>query len=331
MKAFVTGGTGLLGSNLVCQLVEQGWEVTVLVRSPKKAQRLFRDLDVTYVEGDMLDVAGFASHLRGIDVLFHAAAYFREYYQPGDHWQMLEAINIRGTIQLLEAAEAAGVGKVIYVSSSTVIGPTADGTPSDETTPPNAHAFHNLYRKSKVLAEQAIATFQKTHTLPVVLILPTWMFGPRDVAPTNSGRMIQNFLDGGIPALLPGGTMIVDARDVAQAMIAAVEKGNSGERYIIGGAYASLETVASILSKISGQPMPRLSLPYPLALAFAWVSETLARLSRSEALVTVEALRTLQDRDLISSAKAMRELGAAFRPLETTLRDEIAWYRQQTG
>jgi nucleoside-diphosphate-sugar epimerase len=94
MKAFVTGGTGLLGNNLVRLLVEQGYSVKALVRSPEKGSQIFSDLNITLVQGDMLDIDSFAEELAGCDILFHTAAYFREYYQPGNHWQMLEDINV---------------------------------------------------------------------------------------------------------------------------------------------------------------------------------------------------------------------------------------------
>ncbi len=115
MQAFVTGSTGLLGNNLVQLLVEQGYKVKALVRSKTKAAKLFGDLDVSLVEGDMLDIDSFASELVGCNVLFHTAAYFREYYQPGNHWEMLENINVKGTIKLLTAAEKQGIKKVIYL------------------------------------------------------------------------------------------------------------------------------------------------------------------------------------------------------------------------
>ena len=131
---------------------------------------------VTLIEGDMQDIPAFADQMRGSEVMFHVAAYFREYYRPGDHWPTLEAINVKGTIKLLEAAEQVGVKKAIYVSSSGVIGAPNDGRAfSDEANPPDAFATSNLYFRSKVLAEQAVAEFLKTYRLPVVLILPTWM------------------------------------------------------------------------------------------------------------------------------------------------------------
>jgi dihydroflavonol-4-reductase len=331
MKAFVTGSTGLLGTNLVKELLKAGYEVTGLVRSRSKGERVIGDPRVTLIEGDMEDVDRFASHLRGCDVLFHTAAYFREYFQPGDHWATLMKINVEGTLQLLEAAEAGGINKAIYVSSSTVIGESLDGRISDETTPPDRHVEQNLYARSKVEAEKAIAKFLKTHTLPVVLILPTWMFGPYDNAPTSSGQMVKDFLTHRLPGIPPGGAMIADARDVALGMIQAVEYGRSGERYVIGGEFYTLADVCHTLEKVSGIPAPRMQIPYPIAMGYAWFSETLARVRGTDTLITIAGIQTLNHQSRVSSGKAIRELGIHPRPLEDTLHDEVTFYRGQTS
>ncbi len=258
MRAFVTGSTGLLGNNLVRLLLEQGHQVTALVRSRAKAARLFAGLDVTLVEGDMRDVAAFGAALAGCDVLFHTAAYFREYYQPGDHWARLEAINVHGTVALLAEAERRGVKKVIYTSSNAVIGARPSGEPSD----------------------------------------------------------------------VEGGGDVVDARDVAQAMINAVERGRSGERYIVsGGEFVRLARILELLEQISGVPAPRRRIPFAVTLAYAWLSEIYSRITGRPVLVTVNSVRTLRYRHVTSSAKARRELGASFRPLAETLHDEVAWFR----
>lgn len=328
MKAFVTGSTGLLGNSLVRLLSEQGHTVKALARSKAKAAKVFAGLHVEVVEGDMADVAGFASALDGFDVLFHTAAYFREYYQPGNHWEKLKRINVDGTVQLLEEAARRGVTKTIYTSSAGVIGQPTAGQMADESTTPAVIADNNLYFKSKVLAEVAVGEFVRTHTMPVVLILPGWMFGPSDSAPTGSGQLVLDFLARKIPGIIPGGAAVADARDVAQAMINAVEHGRNGERYIVAGAATSLEQIMRTLEQISGIPAPRLRIPYPIALGIAWVSENYARLTDSATLITLEGVRTMHAHTPISSAKAMRELGVTFRPLEETLRDEVSWYRE---
>jgi dihydroflavonol-4-reductase len=331
VNAFVTGATGLLGGNLARLLVAQGHSVKALVRSKDKAAKLFGNMPgITFIQGDMEDVAAFTDALRGSDILFHTAAYFREYYGAGeDHWSKLEKINITGTMQLLEAAERAGVRKTIYVSSSGVIGTRADGQPGDETTPPNGLSLTNLYFRSKIVGEERIAEFVKTHTMPVVLILPTWMYGPYDAAPTGAGQMVQLFLKGELPFAFPGGSMTVDARDVAQAMITAVECGKNGERYIIGGEYRTIAEVVATMSRVSGLPAPRLTLPRPIALGMGWVNERVAQITGGEPLFTVEAARTIGNDVRMRSDKAMRELNARFRPYDETMRDTVVWMRQQ--
>jgi dihydroflavonol-4-reductase len=332
MKAFVTGATGLLGNNLVRLLVGQGHEVKALVRSSEKAQKLLGDVkNAQFIQGDMENVAGFAESLKGCDVLFHTAAYFREYYQPGDHWPKLEKINVRGTIELLEAAQKHGVKKAIHVSSSGVIGEDDKNPIGDESAAANGLALENLYFRSKVETEKAIASFLKTHSMSVVMILPGWMYGPGDAAPTSAGQLVQDFLNRKLPGVLNGGATIADARDVAQAMIEAVEKGKNGERYIVGGQLQTLAELMKTLEKVSGVAGPKLRIPTPVALTIAWVSQTIARLTGGTTLLTVSGVKTIANPHQISSDKAVRELGASFRPLETTLRDTVNWYKSQSG
>lgn len=328
MKAFVTGSTGLLGNNLT-YLLSQKNQVKALVRSKEKAKNVFGDTsNITFIEGDMLDIDGFAHELQGCDILFHAAAYFREYYQPGNHWKNLEKVNIKGTISLLERAEKYNIQKVVYVSSAGVIGMGPNGLPGDELTPPSKFAHTNLYFKSKLLAEEAIQLFLQKSSLPVVLILPGGIFGVRDFTPTSSGQLVLNFLSQKLPGIVDGGGCFVDVRDVAQAMINAVEKGRSGERYIVAGHYSSIEHVLQTLEKLTGIPAPKRHIPYTASLALAQLSELQWKLTGKPVLLSRARVQTLQQKFHWSSEKALRELAITFRPLEKTLRDEIDWYQQ---
>jgi len=326
MKAFVTGSTGLLGSNLVHALIDAGYEVKALVRSTEKAQKILGHLDIELVKGDMLNVDAFAAQMADCDVLFHCAAYFREYYSSGEHENLLEKINVEGTINILNAAENQGVKKTIYVSSGGVIGQANSGDISDESASPDLELMSNLYFRSKVVAEEKIAEWLKSHQMPVVLALPTAMYGPRDAAPTTAGQIIIDFIHGDLPAIPPGGFEVVDARDVADGMIRAVEKGKSGERYILSADSCTLKEILALLVKITGRPKPPITLSYPFALAFAYFSEFMGRITGNEPLATVNGIRTLQMRRTVTSAKAQRELGVTFRPFEETLRDEVQWY-----
>jgi dihydroflavonol-4-reductase len=330
--AFVTGGTGLLGSNLVRELTRQGWKVKVLARFTGKIEQVLGGVEVERIAGDMEDVAAFAANLKGCDALFHCAAYFREYYSPGDHRAKLERINVQGTLELLNAAEQQHVGKIIYVSSSGVLGHAESSSTVDEMSP-YAHHTTNLYFQSKIRAEERVLEWVKSHGTPVLLILPGWMFGPFDLAPTASGRLVQDFLARKLPAIVPGGASVVDARDVAAAMIRALSQGISGERYIVAGRLVSLEQIALTLEKLTGIHAPRLRLPYSAAIALAWLVQTAATLRGAESLLTVSGVRTMREsmEHALSSAKAERELGISFRALDQTLQDEVDWYRSRAA
>jgi dihydroflavonol-4-reductase len=326
VRAFVTGSTGLLGANLVHLLVESGHEVRALARSPEKAAGQLGDLQVEVVRGDLADVGAFAEALGDCDWLFHTAAFFREYYTPGDHWATLERFNVRATIELLEAAERAGVRRAVHTSTSGTIGRNPSGGPGDEGCAPGPVAERNLYFKSKVEAERAIAAFlEGSHQLDVMLALPGWMFGPRDAAPTHSGRMVIDFCNRKLPGVLNGGASTADARDVAAGMIAAAERGRSGERYILAGEYASFAGVFAALEQATGVPAPRRRLPTPMVYGVAIFSEAVSRLTGKPPLISRQAVRTMRE-DAVSSEKAVRELGARFRPLAETLADEVAWF-----
>lgn len=327
MKAFVTGSTGLLGSNLVRLLLAQRHQVKALARSQEKAERVLGDTTAEIVVGDMQDVAAFAPEMAGCDILFHGAAYFREYYSAGDHWSILQQINVDAVVEILTAAEQQGVKKAIHVSSSGIIGMQGD-LPGNESTPPSDIAYENLYFKSKILAEEAVQKFLQTHDLPVVLILPGWMMGPSDAAPTQSGQMILDLLHGEMPGLIEGGNTIADARDVAQAMINAVEYGQSGERYIVGGMFHTLAELGETITAVTHIPVTKRRIPYPVALAVAWFSETAARLRNTDTLMTVSGVRTLANPMKLNSSKAQSDLGITFRPLAETIADEVRWFAE---
>jgi len=329
MRAFVTGATGLLGNNLVRHLRSRGHEVVGLVRSADKARWLLGDTGAKWIEGDMRDVAAFAAALDGCDAVFHTAAYFREYYQPGRHDDGLEAVNIRGTLALLEAADARGVKKFIHVSSAGTIGRKPDGSPGDEDTPPAAYAYTNGYFMSKVDGDAALARFRARHGLELVEILPGWMWGPGDAAPTPAGQLALDFLGGRLPIIPDGGTSTVDARDVAAAMLAACERAPAGARYVVGGRYTSAAEMLGLLEAETGLPGPRRRLPYAFVWLFAFLSELWGRLTGRPVLITRAGLSVLRARLNVSSARAEEGLGIAFRPLATTVRDVVSWYRAE--
>lgn len=329
MHAFVTGATGLLGNNLVRALRGKGHTVRALVRSEAKGRELLAETGAELVRGDMEDVPAFADALSGCDVVFHTAAYFREYFGAGNHWPRLQAINVAGTLALAQAARDRGVRRLVDTSSSGTIGLKPDGSAGDEETPPSPRAQANLYLRSKLVIAEKLPPLAARIGLDVVQVLPGWMFGPWDAAPTGSGRLVQDFLAGALPGIPPGGTTVVDARDVAAGMIRAATHGQPGDRYILGGLFVTLADIIGALGHVTKIPPPRRRIPYPVALTYAAVAQTWARVTGGETLVTLEGVRLMQARLRVSSGKAERELGWHTRPLTETLRDEVEWYRER--
>jgi dihydroflavonol-4-reductase len=326
MKALITGSTGMLGHNLAVELLAQGWEVRALVRSKQKAQKLLAGLQLEVIEGDMENVAGFAPALAGVDAVFHTAAYFREYFTPGEHWATLKRINIDATLQLLEAAEKAGVATFIHTSSSGVIG--ASQGLGDENTPPDQAVMQNLYFRSKVEGDAAIANWlHLERRIKVVSILPGWMFAPRDAAPTNAGKLVLDVMNGKIPGVMAAGASIADARDVATAMIAAVQKGRHGEKYIVAGRLGMFEQIFAAIEKASGVKAPTFQMPNWLVLGLAWLDTSISSLRKTAPTMPLDGIKTLLSQHEISSKKAEQELGATFRPLTQTIADTVQWYK----
>jgi dihydroflavonol-4-reductase len=327
MKAFVTGSTGFLGSNLIQALLKRGYEVKALARNKQKAQKILGHLKLEIVEGDLDSIAKFAPALEGCDVLFHTAAYFREYYAPGNHWATLEKLNVTATIELLAAAEKHGVKRAIHTSSSGVIGMKPNHQPGDETTAPDAKRLENLYFRSKLKADEAISEFLKQSKLEVITVFPGWMHGPGDAAPTAAGQVVLDLLGRKIPAYPDGGTTVVDVRDVANGMILALEKGKNFDRYILSGKFMTLQEIGNAIERISGVPTPKRVLPASIILAIAWVSERISSITKQPSSMTVEGAKTLLPKDASSSEKAIRELDVSFRNFEETAKDAINWFR----
>lgn len=328
--AFVTGATGLLGGNLVRLLIERGYGVVALVRSLEKARRQFPDLSgIRLVVGDLDNVAAFAPTMQGCVVVFHTAAFFRDNYKGGRHWQTLQRINIDGTAALIEQAYQAGIRRFVQTSSIAVLNgePGAIIDETDERDPAGADDYY----RSKILADQAVRAFCASHSaMNATFVLPGWMWGPGDRGPTSSGQLLLDTVRGKLPGLVPGSFSLVDARDVASALLAAAERGRSGERYLAAGRHMTMAELIPLIGQIADVPTPRRKLPVALLYLIAGIQELIAGLSDKPALLSFATVRLMlkeAGRSHFNPLKSQRELGLVFRPLELTLRDTLAWYR----
>lgn len=340
MKAFVTGATGLLGNNLVRALEAAGHEVVALARNPAKADRVLGGISTRIVTGDMQRLEGFTHELAGCDAVFHTAAYFREAFEPGFDVEALDEINVAATMRLLGAADASAVPCFVHVSSGGVVGRNPDGSPGNERTRPLPIQAANPYFQSKLKGDAAIAAWKATRGIAVVEIMPGWIWGPWDAAPTAAGKLYAEFIARRIPANIGGGTSVVDARDVAAAMVAAAQRtvdakrSETGrpqasiEKYIIGGHFLEMREIMQHLEAVTGVRGPRTTIPYAILLAYGHASEAWARKTGGAPLITGLAVRTMAARIALDSGKAARELGTSFRDVRETFADATRWWQE---
>ncbi len=323
MKAFVTGATGFLGSHVARVLSEQGANLRLLVR-PTSNLRNLSGLNAETAIGDLRDRVSLDKAMSGCDTVFHVAADYRLWVRdPNEMYQS----NVEGTRALLEAARKNGIRRIVYTSSVATMGFTEDGTPADEESPVSLANMIGHYKRSKFMAEQ-VAMEAGRSGMDVVTVNPTTPIGEQDVKPTPTGRIVVDFLKRKFPAYVETGLNLVDATECARGHVAALERGKSGERYILGGENLSLKQILDKLGEITGLPSPSVKLPYFFAFATGVVDEIITgRLLGGDPRATIDTVRMGKKMMFASSAKAERELGWKIVPVDGALRRAVEWFR----
>lgn len=323
MLAFVTGATGFVGSHVARALAEKGAGLRLLVRANSNKKNL-DDLNADLVTGDLRDPASLEKAISGCDGVFHVAADYRLWVR--DPEEMYRA-NVEGTRAILEAARKNNVRRVVYTSSVATMGFTSNGKPADENSPVSLANMIGPYKRSKFMAEQ-VAFEAARAGQDVVIVNPTTPVGERDIKPTPTGRIVIDFLKKKFPAYVDTGLNLVDVKQCAEGHIAALEKGRSGERYILGGENLTLKQILDKLAAITGLPSPKVKVPYVLALATGVVDEIVTgRIRGREPRATIDAVRMGRKKMFASSAKAERELGWRTVPVDDALRRAVEWFR----
>ncbi len=322
MKALLTGATGFIGGHLLAALLEDGAEVRCLLR-PTSPRRNLEGRPVEAVEGDLRDRDSLARALDGCETLFHCAADYRLWAPRPEE---LYASNVEGTRNVLAAARAAGVRRVVYTSSVGALGLEPDGRPADEKTPVSLADMVGHYKRSKYLAER-VAVEWAERGLPVVIVNPSAPVGDGDLKPTATGQMILDFLQRRVPVYVDTGLNLVDVRDVARGHLLAAERGRVGERYILGCRNMTLQEIYAALAALTGLPAPRRRVPHWLPLAAGALDTGLSRLTGRPPRVPLEAVKLARHRMFFDAAKAVRELGLPQTPVEEPLERAVRWFR----
>jgi len=323
LKAFITGATGFLGSHVARVLTDQGANLRLLVRPTSNLKNL-QGLNADTAVGDLRDPVSLEKAISGCDTVFHVAADYRLWVRdPNEMYRS----NVHGTRALLEAARKQGVQRVVYTSSVATIGFTSDGQPADEESPVSLADMIGHYKRSKYMAEQ-VAMEAGRSRMHVVTVNPTTPVGEQDVKPTPTGRIVVDFLKRKFPAYVETGLNLVDVRECARGHVAALEKGKTGERYILGGEDLTLKQILDKLSQITGLPSPTIKLPYIFALAAGVVDEAITgTVLRREPRATVDTVRMGKKKMFACSAKAEHELGWKIVPVDNALQRAVDWFR----
>jgi dihydroflavonol-4-reductase len=320
--ALVTGASGFVGSAVAHALRRDGYRVRVLVRALSPRTNIDARDDV--VVGDILDQASIKSALKGVRYLFHAAADYRLWAPCSDD---IIRTNVEGTRIVMTEALRASVERIVYTSSVATLDLRA-GSLVDERHLLPADAAIGIYKRSKVMAENLVGQMVTNDRLPAVIVNPSAPVGPRDVRPTPTGRIIIESASGRMPAYVDTGLNFVHVDDVAAGHLAALRRGQIGERYILGGENVMLRAVLADIAKIVGHRPPRVRLPRAAVYPVAVVAQLMARMTGREPFATVDGLRLSRYRMFFDDSRARRELGYTSRPYREALRDAVNWFRQ---
>ena len=324
MLVFVTGATGFVGSHVARVLAEQGAELRLLLRASSDPANI-EGLNAERVIGDLRDPPSIEKAMAGCEVVFHVAADYRLWVRDPD--EMYRA-NVEGTRAVLQAARKNGVRRVVYTSSVATMGFTGNGHAVDENFPVSLEGMIGPYKRSKFMAEQ-VAVEAGRSGMDVVIVNPSTPVGEGDIKPTPTGRIVVDFLKKKFPAYVDTGLNLVDVRECARGHIAALEKGRSGERYILGGENLTLKQILDKLAGITDLPSPKIKVPYVMALATGVVDEVVTgRILGREPRATIDAVRMGRKKMFVSSSKAERELGWKATGVDEALRRAVDWFRQ---
>jgi dihydroflavonol-4-reductase len=322
-RVLVTGAGGFVGSALTRVLLARGAKVVALLQ-PGREEPGVAGLDVERVAADLTDAAAVASAVEGCRAVFHVAALYR--FWSRDPREFYE-VNVGGTRNVMEAAKRSGCERVVYTSTVGTIG-LGSAARADETSYAHIDHLFGLYKQSKYVAEHEVLR-AAAEGLPAVLVQPTFPVGPRDQAPTPSGKLVLDFMNGKMPGFVDTALNVVDVEDVAAGHLLAAERGHTGRSYILGGENLSLARIFAMLAEITGLPPVSRRFPRQLALVAAHASDLVqGRLLRREPSVPLEGTRMASTQMIFDDSRARAELGYASRPAAEALSRSARWYAE---
>lgn len=319
----VTGASGHIG-NVVCrQLLEQGYKVKAFYNSDKTA---LADLDLTLIQGSVLNKADLETLIEGCEIVINCAALISI---DGDPDGKVFRTNTEGPKAIWEVALAKGVKRMVHISSVHAVTELPHSQAYDETRPYKV-ASDYAYDYSKAYAEQLLLAAAKDQAMELVILRPSCVMGPYDFKPSKMGAALMDFYQQKIPVLPTGGYDLVDVRDVAASIIAAMHKGQSGEAYLLSGQYYDMKGLTGAIAKVTGKRMPSLVLPYWVLRAVLPFAGLYAKISKTSPSFTRESIDALiHGHPSMNNTKARKVLNHQTRSLEETLKDFFEWQQNK--
>jgi dihydroflavonol-4-reductase len=305
-------------------MLDRGAEVRVVLQ-PGADQSGVEGLDVDRVVADVRDAEAISEAMGGARFVCHVAALYRFWSRDPDEFYQ---VNVGGTLNVLKAASQAGCDRVVYTSTVGTIGldGTDEGHPATEADWPRIEHLFGSYKRSKYVAEHE-ALRMAAGGLPLVLVQPTLPVGPRDRAPTPTGRIVLDFLNGRIPGWFDTALNVVDVEDVAAGHLAALEHGRQGRSYVLGGENMSFKAILDTLAEETGLPKAVVKVPAGLALGAAHVSEFVeGRVAKRAPTVPLEGAKMATTRMIFSDDRAREEIGYRSRPAREALVRSARWF-----
>ncbi|HMV74841.1 MAG TPA: NAD-dependent epimerase/dehydratase family protein [Microthrixaceae bacterium] len=318
MRAVITGASGFLGAHLARTLKDRGVEVRAADRSRGPA---LDDVDVEFVEIDVLDPASLRAAFEGQDRVFHLAAIISIVGDPtGEVWR----VNVHGPRNAATVALECGVGRFVHCSSVHSFDLERCGPSLDESGLPTTHPDAPAYDRSKRAGEEAVRLVVQKG-LDAVVVNPTGIIGPDDRGPSRMGETVLQFMTRKIPVGITGQFDFVDVRDVVEGLIAAGDRGRTGENYLLSGSRLSIRELGMLVERYSGVPVPPLSIPLRLVTPLAPLVMQIEQRTKKP-IFTPDALHALKYSPVVSHYRAATELGYRSRPIHETVRDTVAWF-----
>ena len=321
MKVFVTGGTGLLGANLIRELFRRGYQVRALVRRGSDLRGI-QDLDIELYEGDLSDEQNLYQGCKGFDYVIHAAA-----LTPGflTNFSDYLVANIRGTQNMVRAVERTQVNRMVYVSSCCVFGGGSKECPGTELSEFTGFRLNSGYINSKYLAQKWVLSEVEKKGLPILIVNPTIMIGPYDCHP-SSGEIILRVIRQKIQFCPRGGMNFIDARDAALAICNALTMGSTGECYILASQNLTFTELFDKINRIYGKNGFKIIMPGFIINTLGLTGNIISFLTHKNVKLNYSNTRQMTYKSYFQGAKAARVLGLPQEPVDKAIHDAIEWF-----